>query len=216
MRNDSRKAAGPFRRLLLAAVLCMTMLPLEMSAQRISLTLKDVTVQEAVTALNQSSNYSVILNADEVDLGRRISVSARDAAIEDVLSQIFAGQDVSYAVEGNRISVAGKLADRSSASSRNGKVVKGVVRDAAGEPLMGAGVVVKGTSDGCITDIDGNFTLSGVSYPLTLVVSFIGLAETEVTLASASDSPVAVTLQETGISSKRWWSSVTALRKKSI
>ena len=60
--------------------------------------------------------------------------------------------------------------------------VSGTVCDSYGELLMGAGVVVKGTSYGCITDLDGNFTLEGVSYPVTLVASFIGLTEKEVTV----------------------------------
>ena len=62
--------------------------------------------------------------------------------------------------------------------------VSGTVKDANGELLMGAGVVVKGTSNGCVTDLDGNFTLEGVSYPVTLVASFIGLTEKEVTINS--------------------------------
>ena len=73
--------------------------------------------------------------------------------------------------------------------------VKGTVTDNAGEPLMGAGVVVKGTSNGCITDLDGNFELKGVSYPVTLVASFIGLSDKEVTLENAAGSPCAIVLE---------------------
>lgn len=74
-------------------------------------------------------------------------------------------------------------------------VVKGTVTDSAGEPLMGAGVIVKGTSNGCITDLDGNFELTGVTYPVTLVASFIGLSDKEVTLATAAQSPCAIVLE---------------------
>ena len=58
-------------------------------------------------------------------------------------------------------------------------VVKGSVKDSNGELLMGAGVVVKGTSLGTITDLDGNFVLEGVDYPVTLVASFIGMEDHE-------------------------------------
>lgn len=50
--------------------------------------------------------------------------------------------------------------------------VKGTVVDATGEPIIGANIMVKGTTNGCITDIDGNFSLSNAKG--TLVVSFIG------------------------------------------
>ena len=73
--------------------------------------------------------------------------------------------------------------------------VKGTVTDNTGEPLMGAGIMVKGTSNGCITDLDGNFELKGVTYPVTLVASFIGLTEKEVTLENAAASPCKIVLE---------------------
>ena len=74
--------------------------------------------------------------------------------------------------------------------------VKGTVTDNTGEPLMGAGIMVKGTSNGTITDLDGNFELKGVTYPVTLVASFIGLSEKEITLENAASSPCAIVLEE--------------------
>ena len=73
--------------------------------------------------------------------------------------------------------------------------VKGTVTDSTGEPLMGAGIMVKGTSNGTITDLDGNFELKGVTYPVTLVASFIGLTEKEVTLENAAASPCVIVLE---------------------
>ena len=79
-------------------------------------------------------------------------------------------------------------------ASAQKSVVKGTVKDSDGELLMGAGVVVKGTSQGTITDVDGNFVLEGVTYPVTLVASFIGMADQEVTLNSAAESPCQIVL----------------------
>ena len=79
-------------------------------------------------------------------------------------------------------------------ASAQKSVVKGTVKDSDGELLMGAGVVVKGTSQGTITDADGNFVLDGVTYPVTLVASFIGMADQEVTLNSAAETPCQIVL----------------------
>ena len=79
-------------------------------------------------------------------------------------------------------------------ASAQKSVVKGTVKDSDGELLMGAGVVVKGTSQGTITDVNGNFVLEGVTYPVTLVASFIGMADQEVTLNSAAESPCQIVL----------------------
>lgn len=72
--------------------------------------------------------------------------------------------------------------------------VKGQVLDASGEPVIGANVKVKGTTNGTITDFDGNFSLSNVSSNATLVVSFIGYKTLEIPLRGKS--AVNVTMKE--------------------
>lgn len=62
--------------------------------------------------------------------------------------------------------------------AQQGAVCKGVVKD-AGEPIIGASVSVKGTKNATVTDLDGNFTLSGVSKGTTIVISYIGCVDSE-------------------------------------
>ena len=74
------------------------------------------------------------------------------------------------------------------------KTVTGTVVDATGEPVIGASVVVKGTTSGTITDFDGNFTLTGVPANGTLQISFVGYKTQEVSVADKTS--IRVTLQE--------------------
>ncbi len=62
----------------------------------------------------------------------------------------------------------------------------GTVRDAKGEALIGATVLIKGTAIGTVTDENGAFELNVVSEPATLVVSFTGFSETEVAVSKAN------------------------------
>ena len=179
MRSDSTRADGRLRLFLLMIVFCGLLTPLSVSAQKINLSMKNVTVQQAITALNQSENYSVILNADEVDLGKRITVSAKNASISEVLDQVFAGQNVSYVIDGNRISVTRKKPE-TKAVTQAPRVIRGIVTDSTGEPLIGASLMVAGTSKGFLTDLDGNYELSGVTFPAKVIVSYIGYADTEI------------------------------------
>ena len=71
--------------------------------------------------------------------------------------------------------------------------VKGTVVDANGEPVIGASVLMKGTTNGTITDIDGNFTLSNVN-PGILVVSYIGYKTQEI--QAKGGAPVKIVLKE--------------------
>ncbi len=72
--------------------------------------------------------------------------------------------------------------DRDVQSVLQSGVIKGQVFDESGEPIIGASILVKGTSNGVISDIDGNFTLNGVSKG-TLVISFVGYKTQEVAIA---------------------------------
>ena len=75
-----------------------------------------------------------------------------------------------------------------------GKKVTGVVVDGTGEPVIGANVVVKGTTNGTITDFDGNYTIEGVSANDVLVISYIGYLSQEVPVGN--QSMIKVTLKE--------------------
>lgn len=75
---------------------------------------------------------------------------------------------------------------------QNGRTVKGTVVDKAGEPVIGANVIVKGTTNGVITNLDGHFTV--VNAKGTLVISFIGYRTQEIAIREQTN--IRVILQE--------------------
>ena len=77
---------------------------------------------------------------------------------------------------------------------QQGKKVTGMVVDGAGEPVIGANVVVKGTTNGTITDFDGNYTIEGVPADGVLVISYIGYLSQEIPVGN--QSAINVTLKE--------------------
>ena len=143
---------------------------------QVNLSLKNVKVSDAITALNRAQGYSVSVNSGDVDLNKVISVNAAGASITDVLDQIFAGQQVSYVIDGKSISVS-----KGEPKSKPAQLT-GVVVDENGEALMGAGILVKGTNLGFISGADGSFALRDVKFPATLVVSYIGYSDQEITV----------------------------------
>ena len=64
-------------------VLLALLVPMFLGAQNVTMDVKNVSVQEAVTILQSQGNYTIVINADDVDLQKRISVSAKDAPLED-------------------------------------------------------------------------------------------------------------------------------------
>ncbi len=178
---------------LLASLLAMV-ISVYASALEIDLKLHNVTVKEAIAALNKMENWSIIVNSDEIDLSRRVSVDASGASIGEVLDQIFAGQNVSYVINGSSVSITGHQSTPKATEPAR-ITIKGKVTDPSGEPLPAASLMVKGTKTGFFTDMDGNFELTGIDYPATLVVSYIGFSDKEVNV-NGTESDLVISLSD--------------------
>jgi len=164
---------------MLAVVIAFALaFPMVSFAQNVSLNVKNVTVKNAIAALNKAAGFSVVVNSEELDLEKKVDVSAENATIQNVLDQIFAGQNVSYVINGRSVSVSGKGNEQ----SPQPRIVNCKVTDSMGEPLMGASVIVKGTKKTFIADMEGQFALQDVKFPATLIVSFIGYSDYEISV----------------------------------
>ena len=137
--------------LMAGALLCLN---LSIYSQSISLKMSNVSVKKAMTELQTKSGYSFVYIAGDLDTNRTISVNA--SQLKDAVQQILKGQNVSYEIQGKNIVVKkGRL----QAVSAKKRIVSGTVKDVKGEPIIGATVLEKGTTNGTITDFDGNYTL---------------------------------------------------------
>lgn len=143
---------------------------------RISLDTKNQTVQNVLEKIESKSNFSFFYNNRHVDLNRKVSVSVDDVDIFKVLDVIFSGTNVGYSVVENRIVLSVKSSNP--VKSQNGKKITGTVVDATGIPIIGANVMVKGTTNGTVTDMDGRFLLE-TSDDAILEVSYIGYTSYE-------------------------------------
>ena len=164
----------------LSFVLGMMMwLGLSVSAQSIDFRLKDVTVQTAVMELQKKYGYSVAVRSNELDMSRTITVDIKGKTVEEVVAAIFSGQNVDVTVSGKNITVAKA---KPVAPAKN-ITVTGVVIDDTGLPVIGAAVFQKGsTSNGVITGLDGDYSIS-VPSDASLLVSYIGYKDAEVAVA---------------------------------
>jgi hypothetical protein len=88
-----------------------------------------------------------------------------------------------------------------SVSMGQGRVVTGTVTEAdTGEPIPGANVIVKGTSSGSVTDLDGNFTVNVSSDDAVLLFSFVGFVSQEIPVGNQSTIDVALASDVTALS----------------
>lgn len=159
--------------LIASAALCFN---LSVFAQDISLEIKNVTVKEAIEQLKKTSGYSFVFSSNDINTKQRVSVSAKNATIEEVVRQILKGQEgIDYEIQGKKIVLKKRSASATFPQGKTGKI-KGRILDAKGDPIIGATVIEKGTTNGTITDFDGNFSLD-VSENAVVKVSYIGYKE---------------------------------------
>lgn len=157
-------------------------------AQHVSLTMNNVTVKQAMDALKKQSGYSFVFSSEDVDTKKKVSVDADDQKVEEVVRQILDGQSVTYEIKGKNI-VVRSIAQTS--SSQQKKTITGTIVDPSGIPVIGANVMVKGTTNGTITDMDGKFSLE-VPKESMLVVSYIGYANQEIKVSNQTNLSIAL------------------------
>ncbi|MCC8199900.1 MAG: TonB-dependent receptor [Tannerellaceae bacterium] len=153
---------------------------------RISLSMQNATVEEVLNAIEESSEFYFLYNSKLVDVDRVVDVKEKNQPIGSVLNKVFDGSEVSYRVEDRQIILSNRRDMPSVAAPQQSNRISGVVKDKRGETIIGANVVVKGTTTGTITDFDGNFTIDAPANA-TLIVTYIGYASQEVTVAGKSN-----------------------------
>lgn len=141
-------------------------------SQGITLKFKNITVKEAIEQLKEKSGYAFVFSSIDVNTGKRISVTANNATIEEIVKQILQGQNqLSYEIQGNKIVI--KKAQPKPDNPVKKIKATGKVVDTNGDPVIGATVKEQGTSNGTISDMDGNFSFE-VADNADLEVSYVG------------------------------------------
>ena len=134
----------------------------------ISLDLKNATRQEAIEAIKNQTKLDFFYSNHEVNAKQRVTVNCQGATLEEALQQVL-GFGYSFRLVDNMVVI------RPSEQVPEERKITGAVKDKEGNPLPGVAVVVKGTTVGTATDVDGNYTLHLPEGNYTLVFSMLGM-----------------------------------------
>ena len=158
---------------------------------KLNLKIQDRQIKDVLIEIENQSNYSFMYDNKQVDVERHVSLDVQGKTVDQVLSDIFAGTNVTYKVIERHIMLMAK--DSPNVNIQTG-AIQGKVVASNGDPLPGVTIVVKGTNVGTITDFNGNFNLKGVTATDVLVFSFIGMQSRE--FAVGNQTTLNVTMQE--------------------
>lgn len=122
---------------------------------RVTIRMEKVRMEQVMNEIERQTKY-LFGSAENVDVKRIVTVQVVNRPLQEALDAMLRGTNVSYTVQGSNIVLKN---GRSEAEAKKPAVISGVVRDAAGNPVVGAAVVVKGTTIGISTDSEGRFSL---------------------------------------------------------
>ncbi len=166
---------------------------------RLNIKLSNSTVKEVLNQIETDSDYIFLYNLNELDEHRRINVNLENASIEEVLKTVLKDQKLDYSIYDRQIIIRKEEAQKRAGEAAQPQKVTGVVFAESGEPIPGATVLVKGTNNGAITDVDGNFSLENVRQGDILLVSFVGMENQEVLFEGQPKLDVFLAEQTIGI-----------------
>jgi len=166
---------------------------------RLNLKLENVTIAEVFDAVEEQSDFFFFYNKGKINDQQRVSVDLQNSKIDDVLATIFGKDAVTYEIIGKNIIV--KPIDLSDATSAQqpGTKVTGKISDRSGAPIPGASIVVKGTTTGVTSNMDGTFILTLPTDAKILVFSFVGMKTQEVAIGNKNTFPLVMEEETIGL-----------------
>lgn len=155
-----------------------------MLAQKVSLNLNQVKLEEVFSSITKQTGYTFAYTQPTVNLNEKTTIKVTDVDLSVALKELFKNSKISYEIRDNRIFLSTKTAASTKQNLSSERYsVSGVISDPSGEGLLGASIKEKGGSAAAVTDIDGRYTIT-VSSSATLVVSYLGFDTQEVAVNS--------------------------------
>ena len=149
-----------------------------------TISVQDQSVKEVFDYIEQHSEFIIFYLDETIDVNRKVSVNLKDQRVESILEQLFKNTDVMYIINDRQILLSKRkemteVAPVVAVVQQKKNTVKGKVLDENGVALPGATIIVKGSTRGVTTDIDGSYDIEVADNEI-LVYSFLGMQDQEV------------------------------------
>ena len=163
---------------------------------KISLSVKEMKLEDIMMRIEDQTKYRFAYNKTEIDVDKSYSVNINNVDIKELLDKLFLNRDICYNIIDRQIVLS---SSKKKSISQQQKIVSGRVVDITGSGLPGVSVVVKGTTTGVITDMDGKYILAKVPENATLQFSFVGMKTQEVKVGTQNTINIVLLEESVGI-----------------
>jgi type II secretory pathway component GspD/PulD (secretin) len=166
---------------------------------RLDLTMENATILEVMEQIENVTDYRFFYDNEQVDLSKKVSVNCEKEKLSEVLSELLDETDLTYEVKEKLILVRSKSGKPISETQNKQKSISGTVTDESGEPLPGVTIIIKGTTTGTVTSVDGSYSISDIPENTTLQFSFVGMLTQDVTIENQTKVDVVLVTDAIGL-----------------
>ena len=141
---------------------------------QVTVEVKNGTFYDVVSEIEKQTEFMFFYKSEDIDNSKQVDIQVKNRQVTDVLNELLKNTNLTYRISGKHITILKK-----DAVQQQKKKISGIVTDPDGIPVIGANVVIKGTTVGTVTDLDGKFSLDAANNDI-LSFSYIGYAEQEI------------------------------------
>ncbi|SFS70049.1 TonB-linked outer membrane protein, SusC/RagA family [Porphyromonadaceae bacterium NLAE-zl-C104] len=154
--------------------LLLLLLNIGQSMAQISISATNTEINNVLGQIEEKSDYTFFYSDNFLNLNQKVTIHAKDETIENILNRLFRDTNIGYRINNKQIALSEKSAQYpENIAQQQRRIVMGKITDSDGEPIIGANIIEKGTTNGTVTDVDGNFSLR-IEENAVLHISYIG------------------------------------------
>lgn len=187
--EENRKLLLTMKLTLILLMVCFMQVSATVYSQSTKFTfdVKNKRVEDVLREIENKSDFRFFYQREQVNVERKINLNVTDRTVEEILRQLFSGQDVTFDVKADNlimIKTQNSLGNNlGSLAQQQQRTVNGKVTDMRNQPLPGVTVVLKGTAQGTVTNTKGEFTMTKLPPDAVLIFSFVGMTTQELLVA---------------------------------
>lgn len=123
---------------------------------------QNMSIEQVLGQIEDQSEFSFFYNNREVDLSKEVTLDVRNKPVDEIMNYLMDQTGLSYTVNNKLIIIHKSQKSELGSLTSQSQKVSGKITDSSGQPLPGVTVLIKGTTQGTITDYDGNYTIDSV------------------------------------------------------
>nr|WP_319999528.1 TonB-dependent receptor [uncultured Draconibacterium sp.] len=172
---------------------------------KFSFEVKNKQIEDVLREIENKSEFRFFYQREQVDVERKIDLNISDRTVEEILPILFKGQDVAFDVRQDNLiliksdNTIPENVNIVELQQQQQQIVSGLVTDDGGQPLPGVNIVIKGTTIGTVSDVDGKYTFASIDPDVTLIFSFIGYVSQEIPVQGRKVIDVTLTMDALGL-----------------